>query len=172
MVFTLAELADAKSIDSIRRLSDVDLASKLGRPNPPDRSRLRSIKERIQSADFENLRKMTLFVVREGQEVRGSVGVSTWPPGFWKKEYWEEPRAAGLGVFGLMVSPEFQRRGFGTFLMRGVETLARERSIPYVRLDAYSYNPMSNGFYEAIGYSKRAVIDLRGTGLVLYEKKV
>ena len=71
-----------------------------------------------------------------------------------------------------MVLPERQRQGVGSFLMAEVEQLAQEHGLPFVRLDAYERNPISNGFYQAIGYSKRAVINLRGTGLVLYEKKV
>ena len=172
LVFALAELSDATSIERLRNSSDSDLATKLGLPYAGDRTRLHSIKERIRLADTEFLRKTTLFVARCDGEVLGSVAVSTWPPGFWKKSYWEEPGSGALGVFGLMVLPERQRQGVGSFLMAEVEQLAQEHGLPFVRLDAYERNPISNGFYQAIGYSKRAVINLRGTGLVLYEKKV
>jgi ribosomal protein S18 acetylase RimI-like enzyme len=56
--------------------------------------------------------------------------------------------------------------------MEGVEQLARERGIGWVRLDAYSENPISTAFYRAIGYEERAVIDVRGVELVLFEKAV
>ncbi len=56
--------------------------------------------------------------------------------------------------------------------MEGVEALARSHGIAYVRLDAYSANPISTGFYWAIGYDERVTINLRGCGLVLFEKRV
>jgi ribosomal protein S18 acetylase RimI-like enzyme len=54
--------------------------------------------------------------------------------------------------------------------MESIEELARSHGIPFVRLDAFTTNPFSNAFYRSIGYQKRIDIDLRGTGLTLYEK--
>ncbi len=102
----------------------------------------------------------------------GSVTLSTLPPNFWKKHYWREPDTKGLGVIGLAVFPDVQRQGIGRFIMEGIEDLARSHGIPYVRLDAFTRNPFSNAFYQSIGYEARVDIELRGTGLTLYEKAV
>lgn len=156
----------------MRQASNDDLEAKLGPGNWAGSSRIPSIRERIKQADPDRLRRSTLFVATVRDEPVGSVIVSTVPPGFWRRSYWSDPKAGGLGVFALVVHPEQQRSGVGTYVMRKVESLAKHNGIPYVRLDAYSRNPISNDFYEAIGYDRRIEINLRGTGLVLYEKRV
>jgi GNAT superfamily N-acetyltransferase len=170
--FVLAQREHARAIDQMRIGSNVDLAARIGLGSGSTVSRIASIRERIDCGDPVVLRKLTLYCALVGDQVVGSVAVSTFPPGFWKRQFWREPKAMGLGVFGLVVFPHLQGHGYGRFLMTGVESLARSHGIRYVRLDAYSANPLSNGFYRAIGYEERAMIDLRGTGLVLYEKAV
>ncbi len=172
VIFEPARLEHAKSIEQMRWLSAEDLAARLG-PGPwNSSSRLQGIKERIALGDPETLRHSTLFVACLGNEAVGSVVVSTFPPGFWKRQYWQDPSAKGLGVFNLVVQPELQRQGIGRLLMQGVEQLARTCQIPYVRLDAFAENPISTTFYRRIGYDERAEISLRGTRLILFERQV
>ncbi len=154
----------------MRREAAFDLHNRLGLLGGKDSSRVQGIRERIKLGDPINLSRNTLFVATKNGDAVGSVIVSTHPPGFWKQSFWREPKARGLGVFHLVVFPDFQRQGIGRFLMTCVELLAAERGIPYVRLDAFEANPESNGFYRAIGYDERITIDLRGCGLVMYEK--
>jgi GNAT superfamily N-acetyltransferase len=172
LTFELARLEHAKAIVQMRQESALDLAGKLGPGHWGGSSRIESIRERIKCAVPENLRRSTLYVATRDGEAVGSVVVSTYPPGFWKRSYWQEPRAAGLGVFALVVFPELQGQGLGRYLMEGTEQLARDHAIPFVRLDAYTANPFSTAFYRHIGYDERAVIDLRGCGLALFEKRV
>jgi GNAT superfamily N-acetyltransferase len=172
LTFELARPEHAKAIFAMRLAASEDLASKLGPGRWGGGSRLQSIKERIGLGDPETLRHNTLYVAcRDGEPV-GSVVVSTFPPGFWRRSYWQEPSAKGLGVFSLVVHPEHQRRGIGRFVMDRVEDLACIHGLRFVRLDAYTANPFSVGFYRSIGYEARAEIDLRGVGLVLFEKSV
>jgi ribosomal protein S18 acetylase RimI-like enzyme len=170
--FSLARPEHAKAIEEMRRLSAEDLTEKLGLGYWSGKSQLRSIRERIQLGDWERLQKKTLFVVERGKEALGSVAVTTWPPGFWPRRFFAEPKSIGLGVFDLVVFPRLQRAGLGRFLMDSVERLAESREIRFVRLDAFAQNPYSNAFYERIGYTPVAEIDVRGCGLVLYEKRV
>lgn len=170
--FELGHVEHAKAIQRMRHQSSVDLTAKLGPGHWSAFSKIASVRDRLRQGDPERLRHSTIYVACRGEEVLGSVVVSTYPPGFWKKRYWRDPRSGGLGVFNLVVVPEMQGQGIGRFLMAGVEQLARERRIPFVRLDAYSANPFSTAFYRHIGYEERAVIDLRGVGLILFEKSV
>ena len=172
LTFELARPEHAKAILAMRQASAADLDAKLGPGHWSGSTKIASIRERIKCADPEKLRATTLYVAcREGEPV-GSIAVSSYPPGFWKKAYWRSGYEPGLGIFNLIVFPQFQRKGVGKFLMDQVEDLARQRNIPFVRLDAYLDNPFSNAFYHAIGYEERITIDLRGCGLVLYEKDV
>ncbi len=170
--FELARLEHAKAIESMRNAASADLTAKLGPGHWGGLARIQSIRERIRAADPGALRRMTLFVATHNGGALGSIAVSTWPPGFWKRQYWRDPKATGLGVFGLTVFPEHQGKGLGKLLMEGAEQEARSHGIPYVRLDAYSVNPFSNGFYQAIGYEECGDIEVHGCALVQYEKGV
>jgi len=170
--FEQATREHARAIEQMRRMSAIDLTEKLGAGHWSGFTRIESIRERIACADTENLRKMTLYVASQSGEAVGSVAVTTFPPGFWRRSYWHEPKATALGVFNLVIPPSRQRQGIGTFLMNGVENLASAHSIPFIRLDAYSENPISTSFYRAIGYEERGRINVRTVGLVLFEKRI
>ncbi|MFI5384886.1 MAG: GNAT family N-acetyltransferase [Fimbriimonadales bacterium] len=170
--FELARREHAKAIESMRRASADDLTLKLGPGHWSGSNRIRSIRERIDCADPEALRRTTLYVAGNEGEAVGSVAVSTFPPGFWKRSLWQEPKAVGLGVFNLVVFPEYQGMGIGRFLMEGVERLATVRNIPFVRLDAYTANPYSTDFYRHLGYDDRGSIEVRTVGLILFEKAI
>ena len=172
LTFELARPEHAKAVEAMRIASALDLTVKLGVGHWSGFTKIAAIRERIKQADPESLRKTTLYVACQGEEVVGSVMVSTYPPGFWRQTYWHSGKETGLGVFYLVVFPDFQRQGIGRFLMDEVEQLARDHQIAFVRLDAFAVNPTSTGFYRAIGYEQRCVIDLRGCGLVLFEKSV
>lgn len=170
--FELARREHDRAVLAMRLAASADLTARLGPGHWSGNSRIQSIRERIDSPDLGALRRSTLFVVTHQQLAVASAVVSTFPPGFWKKTFWSEPGTAGLGVFNLVVHPEHQGRGVGRFAMAGVEGLARERGIHFVRLDAFALNPYSTGFYRHLGYDERATIDLRGCGLVLFERRV
>lgn len=172
LTFELARMEHAKAIERMRNAASEDLTARLGEGPWTGKSRVASIRDRIEQGDPANLRYRTLYVACRASEAVGSVIVSTFPIGFWKKEYWRDPKAVGLGVYSLTVHPEHQRQGVGRFLMESVESLARDHQIAYVRLDAFSANPISTAFYRTLGYDEQREIDLRGTKLTLFEKAV
>ncbi len=172
LVFRLAAREDARQIEQMRNLSSLDLTRRLGPGHWSGPSRIQSIRERIDNPDPVHLRKKTLFVATRGGHVCGSVAVTTFPPGFWKRTLWAEGNETGLGVFALVVHPELAGQGIGTFVTQNVERLAIEHTIRYVRLDAYADNPLAQRFYEKSGYQNRGKVDVRGVELVLYEKRV
>lgn len=172
LTFELARPEHTKAIQAMRVASAAVLTAKLGPGHWSGSTKFASIRERIKHADPEKLWATTLHVAcRDGESI-GSVTVSTYPPGFCRHTFWREGSEPGLGVFNLVVFPDFQRQGIGLFLMKAVEQLALDHKIRFVRLDAYSANPFSTAFYRAIGYEERTVIHLRGCGLVLFEKEV
>ncbi|MBC8065863.1 MAG: GNAT family N-acetyltransferase [Chlorobia bacterium] len=172
LTFELARLEHAKAIERMRNEASMDLTTKIGIGHWSGKSRVASIRERIELADPTILRHRTIYVATRDGEAVGSVVVSTYPIGFWKKEYWQDPAVMGLGAYGLTVFPSLQGQGVGRFLMEEVEQLARDHLIPFVRLDAYLANPFSTAFYRKLGYEERREIDVRGVRLILFEKRV
>ena len=170
--FRIATREDARQIEQMRTLSSLDLTRMLGPGHWSGPSRIQSIRERIDSPDPVRLQKRTLYVATRFAQAVGSVGVTTFPPGFWKRTLWSEGNETGLGVFALVVFPQLTGQGIGSFLMRNVEGLAKDRQIRYVRLDAYADNPISQSFYERAGYENRGTVNVRGVELVLFEKCV
>ena len=128
----------------------------------------------MRNASANSLTKLLGEGHWSGQARRQSIRVcvSSFPPGFWKRQYWREPCAVALGVFHLVVHPTYQRKGIGRFLMQQVELIARSHGIDYVRLDAYSLNPVSREFYRSLGYEERHSIDVRSVALVMMEKRL
>jgi len=99
----------------------------------------------------------------------GSVCLATHQEDFWPKDCWHKPGELALGIFGLCVHPSEQRKGIGTLLMLESAKLASAHNLDWLRLDTYERNLMSNAFYQKLGYSQRAVVDLNGNALAIYE---
>ena len=170
--FRQAQRVDVDSIFEMRNASANSLTKLLGEGHWSGQARRQSIRVRIDCGNPDNPRKLTLYVATMNEFPVGSVCVSSFPPGFWKRQYWREPCAVALGVFHLVVHPTYQRKGIGRFLMQQVELIARSHGIDYVRLDAYSLNPVSREFYRSLGYEERHSIDVRSVALVMMEKRL
>jgi ribosomal protein S18 acetylase RimI-like enzyme len=56
-------------------------------------------------------------------------------------------------IYSLAVSPETQRRGIGTALMRRVEQELAKRGCPKINLQVLSSNAGTVAFYQKLGYS-------------------
>ena len=170
--FELAREGHEQAIVDMRTASAEKLAIEQGPGKWSGTTKIQAIRERIRGADSENLRAQTLYVACRGGEALGSVVVSTFLPSFLKGNLWRDPKASALGVFNLVVHPTHQRKGVGRVLMSGVESLASNHGIPFIRLDAFENSPVATAFYRAIDYDERATINLRSTRLVLFEKTV
>lgn len=163
--FGLAKPSDAQAIADIRN------AARLGSDSARRESTASSVRQQIRRGEPKRFTKLTLIVgCLDGTPIC-EAGVSTARPNFWLKRFWTEPEAVALGIFGITVHPAFQNRGAGKQLLRFIEACARDRDYDWVRLDAYKSNAASNAFYRSAGYEMRAEITLRGTDLVLYEKR-
>ena len=105
LTFELARLEHAKAVKAMRIASAADLTKKLGPGYWSGSTKISSIRERIKCADPEKLRATTLYVACRNGELVGSITVSTYPPGFWRRAYWQSGKEPGLGVFNLVVFP-------------------------------------------------------------------
>lgn len=56
-------------------------------------------------------------------------------------------------IQGMVVSKEYQRKGYGKELMNAAENWARERNIEMVRLNSGFVRPEAHEFYRAVGYN-------------------
>jgi len=98
----------------------------------------------------------------------GGVPVATFtltddPPGYYDMTVWAQPDAPAAYASRLAVQPELQGRGLGTWCMRALERVARERGARAVRFDAVDDRPELLTFYDGRGYERRAVLDLTFT---------
>jgi GNAT superfamily N-acetyltransferase len=166
---------DARLIARIQNRCAEEITARLGVGHWSKVSTVESVKRRMESK--------SLFLVydRDAVEAAGgeeraepvatfTVGVKA--PAFWPRKAWREPGAKMVGVFGISVLPEFQRRGVGAWMMARVEELARADRAGYVRLDAYEQNPRSVAFYRKLGYEERARVAPMDISLICFEKAV
>ena len=169
LTFELAHPDHAEALLAIRIAASKDLAERY-RPGPRGSGgKLESIQRRLKEAQPDNLLRGTTYVVTDNDECLGSLTLAIHHEDFWPQDCWQASDETALGVFGLSVDPVHQRKGVGTLLMRESERLTRERGYKWIRLDTYERNTMSNAFYQKLGYWQRAVVDLNGNSLVLYE---
>ena len=94
------------------------------------------------------------------------------PPDFWNQDLWEDPRANGLGIFGLNIHPDSQRYGYGSALMLHVEQVALENGVEFVRLDTYPHMTQAVNFYLKLGYNDRGRCQVAGKDLIQFEKNL
>lgn len=166
--FEKARVTDAAELAALHTLAAEDLTRRLG-SGPWSRIRTKkSMRDRIEYAlSDEKGRELTVL---RSDVIVGTILLSNRRVNFWQNNLWSCPREPALAVFDLAIHPHFQRMGNGRALMRYAERQALDRSLTWVRLDAYASNPISNHFYQALGYEQRGVMPINDTSLMLYEK--
>ncbi len=60
----------------------------------------------------------------------------------------------------LAVSPQVQRKGIGTYMMKEAEHLLKERGCPKINLQIRKNNAAVISFYESVGYSFDDVVSM------------
>jgi GNAT superfamily N-acetyltransferase len=81
------------------------------------------------------------------------------PVGYIYAEIWDQPenswRYARRTVYihHITVMPEYQTKGYGAQLMGAVKDLAREKSIPTIALDVWSFNKKARTFFTNQGFT-------------------
>ena len=81
---------------------------------------------------------------------------------------WAYPAVAPLAtltghtmrVLYLAVSPDHQRKSYGTVMMRAIEKLLLERGCPKLNLQIRHTNEVVIDFYNSIGYGEDAVVSM------------
>ncbi len=89
----------------------------------------------------ENGRLISAFALCEPQKDEGSI-------------VWENPVANGIYLFRFGVSPDFLKKGIGTYMLKEAKRIAKERGGEYLRLLVVDYNIPAIRFYEKNGHKK------------------
>lgn len=98
------------------------------------------VKTRLENLDSNN---ECVFVADVNGEVVGYVHIIKFNTLYYKSM---------ANIQGMVVSKEYQRKGYGKELMNAAENWARERNIEMVRLNSGFVRPEAHEFYRAIGY--------------------
>ncbi len=85
-------------------------------------------------------------------QIAGTITVDTKQDAQYEKVLWKFPTDVCAVIHRLGVHPSFQGRGISKTLCLFAEHLALQKNIHYIRLDAYSLNPISNKLYTSLGY--------------------
>ncbi len=102
----------------------------------------------------ESVDDNTLYILRHKQRSIGTVSLTEKQPREYEKIKWEDKSGRVVIVTKLMISPEFQKRGYASKLMDFAEDNARSKNYSSIRLDAYSGNPVALKLYESRGYNR------------------
>jgi ribosomal protein S18 acetylase RimI-like enzyme len=70
----------------------------------------------------------------------------------------------------MRVHPDFQRRGFGTAILLGLESEARRLGYTLLHLDTTTLQVAAQGLYEKHGYRRTGETRVGGLDVILYEK--
>ena len=99
------------------------------------------VKTRLENLDYNN---ECVFVADVNGKVVGYVHIIKFNTLYYKSM---------ANIQGMVVSKEYQRKGYGKELMNAAENWARKRNIEIVRLNSGFVRPEAHEFYRAIGYN-------------------
>lgn len=99
------------------------------------------VKTRLKNLDYNN---ECVFVADVNGKVVGYVHIIKFNTLYYKSM---------ANIQGMVVSKEYQRKGYGKELMNAAENWARKRNIEIVRLNSGFVRPEAHEFYRAIGYN-------------------
>jgi GNAT superfamily N-acetyltransferase len=124
----------------------------------------------------ETLRKYveqgSLYVVQANDAAVGTLRLTERKPGFYRGEWFADPKALTCYLFDMAIDPPHRRRGAGRQAMRLAEELARSRGLAAIRLDAYGGPAGAGRFYEKCGFRQVYGGDFKGVALEYFEKLV
>ena len=95
-----------------------------------------------------------LWVLKESNNIIGSVVISEIMDQEYKEIEWLTLNANNAYIHRLAVHPEYQGKGLAQKLMDFAEGYAKENCFLSVRLDTFSVNKRNNTFYKKRGYQK------------------
>jgi ribosomal protein S18 acetylase RimI-like enzyme len=114
-----------------------------------------------------------LFVLRntERQLIGCATLDQTQSPEYLKISWLINSEQIGV-VHRLMISPEFQGKGYAHMLMKNLENEARQRGYQAIRLDAYLHNPSALRLYAALSYRRAGEVQFRKGAFACLEKQL
>jgi len=92
--------------------------------------------------------------------------------GFYRSSWFSDPEACAGYLMHMAVSPDKQKRGYGTALLREVEAAAINRGLEYMRLDSYDAPAGAGPFYVKAGYNLVHSREINGVPLQYWEKSL
>lgn len=164
-----AQPSDARELATLHDAVAQEVTARLGQGHWSKPTRLERMREAIKRSDGQP-NSRNIFVARESGVIVATVTISHRGMHLWKRSLWERPKEPGLAVFSLAVLPSRYRQGLGREMMHFAEEEAQRDGLRWVRLDAYTVNPDSNAFYQALGYANRGTQWFGEVGIDLYEK--
>jgi len=99
--------------------------------------------------DIEN---NTCYVFEIDGQIAGTITIDNNQDVQYKNVHWKYPTDICYVIHRLGVHPSYQGRKISKTLCLFAEHLALQNQIQYIRLDAYSLNPISNNLYPSLGY--------------------
>jgi GNAT superfamily N-acetyltransferase len=166
-----ATRADAAAVYRIRVMTAEQLTARLGRGHWSRTAPLASVRRRLTPLGIATS-PMTLYVVCDDSEPVATIAYGSRSWRTWPRRAWRQPDAHALCVFDVAVAPDRQRQGIGRWTMLAAEEAAGQRGLAWVRLDAYSHDPVSGAFYRSLGYEDRGAMLVMGAAVTLFEKHV
>lgn len=156
----IAGAHDAGAITAIRRSTSEQLTIQYGHGHwsscPTERSVLRDIE------------KSRVLVARSGGVIVGTLGLDTKKPWAIDLKYFTVVPCA-VYLRNMAVTPHFQRRGIGRYLLSQARATAKARPSHAIRLDAYDADAGAGKFYAKCGFREVGRAAYRSTPLVYYE---
>ncbi|MFJ7725183.1 GNAT family N-acetyltransferase [Neobacillus sp. NPDC097160] len=113
---------------------------------------------------FEHtINEKEMFMLHSESETLGAMVLNEWQISEWDDVNWSNKDGKYLILHSFCTHPSVQGKGFGGTMLQFAENMAKEQGYDGIRLDAYSGNKGSLGFYEKRGYNK--------TGEVFFSSK-
>lgn len=106
------------------------------------------------SAFKNDVARQELYVLELGEEIKGSIVLSTKKDLEYEPISWLSNTEHNLYIHRLAVHPTLQGRGYAQKFMDFAENYARKRGFESIRLDTFSQNPRNQRFYEQRGYQR------------------
>ena len=115
-----------------------------------------------------SLRQASVFVVRNGRTIIGTLQLATKKPWAIDASYFTDAHKP-LYLTAMAVAPDRQHRGIGRAMMEEVKRIAEAWPSDAIRLDAYDLPGGAGAFYARSGYRETGRLTYRGAPLIYYE---
>jgi ribosomal protein S18 acetylase RimI-like enzyme len=119
----------------------------------------------------EDIDRGHLYLLRT-ESLVGCVVINTIQSAEYASIEWQYGELPVWVIHRLMIHPAHQGKGFAKRLMGAAESLAAERDIATVRLDAFTKNFSAVALYRSLGYRMAGEVIFRKGVFVCFEKQI